>query len=160
MQKRIVTLEYEVRVAGKDGALLESSKERGPLRFVSGTGQLLPALEKRIDALAVGGEESGVIPAKEAFGDESVLPVKEIARKEFPAGEALEVGRIFEARAAGGESVRFKIVEAGKEVVKVRFLHALHDKDIAYRVKVLAVERADRPPSLPASVLELEEVND
>jgi FKBP-type peptidyl-prolyl cis-trans isomerase 2 len=158
MDKRIVSLEYELRVAGGD--LIESSAQRGPLRFVSGSGQLLPALEKRIEKLAADQEESGVIPAKEAFGDESLLPVREIPRREFPEGEKLEVGRIFEARAAGGEPIRFAIVGADAERVKVRYLHALHDKDIAYRIKVLAVEDARRPPAPPSSALGLEVVED
>lgn len=155
MLKRIVSLEYEIRVEG--GELLESSAQRGPLRFVSGTGQLLAALEKRIDKLKQDQEESGVIPAKEAFGDESQLPLKEIARREFPAGEKLEVGRVFEARAGGGERIRFVIVEETAEVVKVRYLHALHDKNIAYKIKVLATEDARMPPPLPPSAVDLVE---
>jgi FKBP-type peptidyl-prolyl cis-trans isomerase SlpA len=158
MAKRIVTLEYEIRIAG--GELLESSAQRGPLRFVSGTGQLLPALEQRIDKLGQDKEESGVLKAAEAFGDVSKLPTKTIPRSEFPASEKLDVGRIFEARAATGEQIRFVIVEAKKDAVQVRYLHPLHDKDIAYRVKVLAVEDARRPPALPAAALDLEIVEE
>jgi FKBP-type peptidyl-prolyl cis-trans isomerase 2 len=68
----------------------------------------------------------------------------------------LDVGRIFEAGTATGERIRFMVVEADDKAVKVRYLHALHDKDIAYRVKVLSVEDARRPPALPASLLDLE----
>ena len=155
MAKQIVTLEYEIKVA--DGAVLESSAQRGPLRFISGTGQLLPALEKRITKLKVDQEESGVIPAKEAFGDVSALPLKAIPRKEFPANEKLEAGRIFEARAASGEPVRFQVDHTDGETVHVRFLHPLHDKDIAYRVKVLSVEDAASPPAIPAAALGLQD---
>lgn len=152
MAKRIVTLEYELRIAG--GELLESSAQRGPLRFVSGTGQLLPALEKRIDELELDKEESGVLKAAEAFGDVSQLPVKAIPRNEFPASAKLEPGQSFEAKAANGQMIRFVIVEAGKDTVQVRYLHPLHDKDIAYRVKVLSIEAANRPPALPAGALD------
>lgn len=158
MQKRIVTLEYEIRIAG--GELLESSEKRGPLRFVSGSGQLLPALEERIDKLALDQEDSGVLKASEAFGDLSKLPVRAIPRSEFPASEKLEPGRIFEAGTATGERIRFQVVEADDAAVKVRYLHALHDKDIAYRVKVLSVEDARRPPALPASALDLEVIEE
>ena len=158
MHKRIVTLEYEIAVAG--GELLESSAQRGPLRFVSGTGQLLPALEQRIDTLGANQEESGVLKAAEAFGDVSRLPSKMIPRREFPASEQLDPGRIFEARTADGEPIRFVIVEAKKDAVEVRYLHPLHDKDIAYRVKVLAIEDAHRPPALPAAALDLEIVDE
>lgn len=155
MDKRIVSLEYEIKVAG--GELLESSAERGPLRFVAGSGRLLPALEKRIAKLAADQEESGVIKAAEAFGDVSALPLKTIARREFPADEKLDPNRIFEARAAGGEPIRFMVVKVDGDGVQVRFLHALHDKDIAYRVKVLAVEDASRPPPLPGAAVDLVE---
>lgn len=158
MDKRIVTLEYEIRVAG--GELLESSAQRGPLRFVSGTGQLLPALEQRVDKLGADQEESGVLKAAEAFGDVSQLPTKMIPRSEFPASDQLEVGRVFEARAATGEPIHFAIVEVTKDAVQVRYLHPLHDKDIAYRVKVLAIEDASRPPALPAAALDVEIVED
>lgn len=154
MHKRIVTLEYEIRIAG--GELLESSSQRGPLHFVSGTGQLMPALELRIDKLGADQEESGVLKAAEAFGDVSQLPIKMIPRSEFPATDQLEPGRVFEARTANGEPIRFAIVEATKDAVQVRYLHALHDKDIAYRIKVLAIEDARRPPALPAAALDLE----
>jgi FKBP-type peptidyl-prolyl cis-trans isomerase 2 len=158
MQKRIVTLEYEIRIAG--GELLESSEKRGPLRFVAGTGQLLPALEERIDKLGPDQEESGVLKAAQAFGDLSKLPVRAIPRNEFPASEKLEPGRIFEAKTATGEEIRFQIVEADDKAVQVRYLHRLHDKDIAYRVKVLSVEDAARPPALPPSALDLEVIEE
>ncbi|HEY2745036.1 MAG TPA: FKBP-type peptidyl-prolyl cis-trans isomerase [Polyangia bacterium] len=158
MQKRIVTLEYEIRIAG--GELLESSDKRGPLRFVSGSGQLLPALEERIDKLGLDQEESGVLKASEAFGDLSKLPVRAIPRSEFPASEKLDVGRIFEAGTATGEKVRLMVVESDATTVSVRYLHALHEKDIAYRVKVLSVEDANRPPALPASALDLEVIDE
>ena len=158
MRKRIVTLEYEIRIAG--GELIESSSQRGPLRFISGTGQLLSTLEQRIDKLGLDQEESGTLKAAEAFGDQSQLPVKSIPRSEFPADDKLEVGRIFEAHTATGESIRFVIVEATKEAVQVRYLHPLADKDIAYRVKVLSIEDANRPPALPIAALDVEIVDD
>jgi FKBP-type peptidyl-prolyl cis-trans isomerase SlyD len=155
VSKQIVTLEYEIKVA--DGPILESSAQRGPLRFISGTGQLLPALEKRITKLKENQEESGVIPAKEAFGDVSALPLKAIGRREFPPSEKLDAGRIFEAKAPNGEPVRFQVDHTDAENVHVRFLHPLHDKDIAYRVKVLSIEDAARPPAIPAAALGLQD---
>ena len=154
MAKRIVTLEYELKTAR--GELLESSAARGPLHFVAGTGQLLPALERRIDALKPGQEESGVLKAKDAFGDESQLPIKSIPRAEFPAGAKLERGQIFEAKAPTGDKIRFVIVDARPDAVDVRYLHPLHDEDVAYRIKVLSIEDARKPPALPPGALDLE----
>jgi hypothetical protein len=83
-----VRVDYELKVKGGD--VLESSAKSGPLTYVHGDGRMLPALERQLDGLAVGAEKKGTIPAAKAYGDESVLPIKEIPRKEFPAGEKLQ----------------------------------------------------------------------
>jgi FKBP-type peptidyl-prolyl cis-trans isomerase SlyD len=135
-----IRVEYELKVAGKGGEVIESSKRSGPLTYVHGEGKMLPGLEKRLEGMAAGEEKRGTIPAAEAFGTEASLPIKELPRKEFPKDEKLEVGRLFQARGPNGQPVSFKIVSEGKDVVKVRFLHPLVDKDIEFYVKVLMID--------------------
>ena len=142
-----VRLDYELKI--KDGAILESSQQTGPLQYVHGQGKFLAGLERKIEGCAVGDEKKGELPPAEAFGDESVLPIREIPRREFPESEKLTVGRIFEAKTAGPDMVRFKIVELEDKLVKVRFLHPLADKTLEYRVKILSID----PPRGRGSVL-------
>jgi FKBP-type peptidyl-prolyl cis-trans isomerase 2 len=152
-----IRIEYELKVKG--GAVLESSERTGPLEYVHGEHRLLPALERHLEGMAVGDDKRGEIPAKDAFGDESALPVRDIPRKEFPANEKLTVGRIFAANAPGQAAVRFKIVAVEAELVKVRFLHELADKDIEFRVKILGIvppgarRSVLRPPPPPADAI-------
>ena len=150
MKPPVLRLEYEIRT--KSGALLESSGERGPLEFVPGRRRLLPALEGVIARLRVGEEARGELEAAHAFGDESLLPTMEISRAEFPDGDAPEVGKRYEARTGGGESVRFRVLSASERFVKVRLLHPLADADLEYRFKLIAVEDG-RPPPLPARAI-------
>ena len=151
---KLVRIEYEIKVKGGD--VLESSEKTGPLEFIRGQGRLLPALEEKIATLKVGEEAKGILKAAEAFGNEKLLPITEILRKEFPKGEKIEVGRIFEARAAANQIIRFKIVEVTEDKAKARFLHPLADKDLEYRVKVLAIDVAGArkpPPPMPAAAI-------
>jgi FKBP-type peptidyl-prolyl cis-trans isomerase 2 len=148
----VLRLEYEIRTK-KNGEVLESSAERGPLEFVPGRRRLLPALEEVIAKLKVGEEASGELSAAHAFGDESVLPTMEIPRGEFPASETPETGKRYEAKTANGEPVRFRVLSTNEKFVHVRLLHPLADEDLVYRVKLLAVERPDLPPPVPASAV-------
>jgi FKBP-type peptidyl-prolyl cis-trans isomerase 2 len=154
MDQRVIRLEYELKVKGGD--LVESSAQRGPLELVLGQRRLLPVLEERIAKLAVGEEVTGELAAAEAFGNESLLPVKEIPVGEFPEGAELTAGRIFEAKGPDGQPVRFRIVEPLDASVKVIFLHPLAAADLEYRLKVLAIDEPRRrplPPPLPAHAI-------
>lgn len=153
-----VRLEYELKVKG--GQVIESSQKTGPIVYVHGAGKMLPGLEKRLEGMAIGDEKRGVIPATEAFGTEESLPTREVLRKEFPAGEKLEVGREFQAKEASGQVVTFRIVTVDADKVKVRFMHPLAGKDIEFYVKVLMIDDpASRtragiaPPPPPAEAL-------
>jgi FKBP-type peptidyl-prolyl cis-trans isomerase 2 len=148
MSPRILKLEYEIRVKGGD--VIESSEGRGPLEVVPGRRRLLPALETVIARLRVGDEARGALAAADAFGDEALLPTMEIARAEFPAGDAPEPGRRYEAKTADGAEVRLRVLSANERFVHVRLLHPLADADLEYRFKLIAVERPDLPPPLPA----------
>lgn len=153
-----VRLDYELKVKG--GEVIESSQRSGPIVYVHGAGKMLPGLEKRLEGMAIGDEKRGVIPAAEAFGTEESLPTREIPRKEFPAGEKLDLGREFQAKDAAGQPVSFKIVSFDGEKVKVRFLHPLAGKDIEFYVKVLMIDDPESrtratvaPPPPPAEAL-------
>jgi FKBP-type peptidyl-prolyl cis-trans isomerase 2 len=151
-----VQIEYELKIKGGD--VIESSARSGPLRYVQGQGKMLPGLERRLAGLSPGDERRGDIPAAEAFGSEESLPVKEMARGDFPKGAKLEVGAVFEARSATGDPVRMKVLAASADKVKVRFLHPLVGRDLEFRVKVLAVSDPARPaaPPPPPGLLELD----
>src|SRR5215467_1089433 len=152
-----VRLEYELKVKG--GEVVESSKKSGPIVYEHGAGKMLPALEKRLEGMAIGDEKRGVIPAAEAFGTEATQPTSEIPRSAFPKGEPLEAGRAFEAKGPQGQPVTFKIVQATDDKVTVRFLHPLMGKDLEFYVKVLMIDdptsrrrAAVAPPPPPSDV--------
>ena len=156
-----VELEYELKIKG--GAVLESSVRTGPLRYVHGDGKMLPGLEKRLDGLAPGDERNGEIPAREAFGTEEMLPIKEMPVSGFPSGVPLAAGSVFEGKdPALGSQVRFKILSITNDMAKVRLLHPLVGRDIEFRVKVLAVRDPsvrNVPPPVPGVVeLDPEEI--
>src|SRR5262245_64424771 len=96
-----VQIDYELSVKGGD--VIESSARSGPLRYVHGQGKMLPGLESRLMGLGPGDEKRGEIPAREAFGSEESLPVKEMVKADFPKDAKLEPGSVFEAKSATGE---------------------------------------------------------
>jgi FKBP-type peptidyl-prolyl cis-trans isomerase SlyD len=149
-----VRIDYELKV--KNGAVIESSAKSGPLRYTHGQGKMLAGLESRLEGLSPGDERKGEIPAREAFGTEDSLPLKDMSRRDFPAGTSFKPGVVFQAKGPRGEPVSFKVVSASAETVTVRLLHPLVGRDLEFRVKVLAVEDPRNAPPLPPGVVELD----
>ncbi|HVR01003.1 MAG TPA: peptidylprolyl isomerase [Polyangia bacterium] len=145
-----VQIDYEVSLKGGD--VIESSARSGPLRYVQGQGKMLPGLESRLVGMEPGQEKRGEIPAREAFGSEDALPIKEMPRRDFPKDAKLEPGSVFEAKSPTGAPLRLKIVSTTGDQVNVRLLHPLAGRDLLFRVKVLTVSDPSRPPPAPGVV--------
>ncbi len=162
----VVRIEYEIRV--KEGDVIESSTESGPVQYVHGDGKLLPALERRLEGMSAGQTLEGEIPAAEAVPEDKI-PTRTIPRAEFPAVGAIEVGSSFEAHLPGGRSVTLQVVAVDDKVVKARVMPPFAGKNLTFRVHVIRIEdplshtvsavRKPAPP-LPAEALKLEVLPD
>lgn len=147
-----VLIDHELRVVG--GEVIESSSKTGPLSYVQGSGRMLPGLEKRLEGHVAGDTLEGVVPAREAFGNEEMLPTTALPRAQFPKDATMSVGAVFEAKDAAGHPISFKVLETSDKEVRVRLLHPLAGKDISFKVKVLAVTETEAPPLPPGTLSE------
>jgi FKBP-type peptidyl-prolyl cis-trans isomerase 2 len=143
--KMMLHLEYAIRIKGGD--VIESSEERGPLVFVPGRRRLLPALEHIIATMSVGETRRGEIAARDAFGNEELLPLRTIPSGEFPDAAPPVIGQIYVARTVEeARPLRFKVCSIEGAEVNVRFLHPLGEHDIEYHLKLLEAQSLDPPP--------------
>jgi FKBP-type peptidyl-prolyl cis-trans isomerase 2 len=152
-----VRIEYQLKIKGGD--VIESSARSGPLQYVQGEGRMLAGLERRLEGLSPGEERTGEIPAGEAFGTEESLPIKAMARKDFPSGVTPSPGLVLQAKGPRGEAVSFKVITATVDEVTVRLLHPLVGRDLEFKVKVLSVTDPRHPagaPPLPPGIVELD----
>jgi len=146
-----VRIKVQLKVAG--GEVIEESA----VEYFQGGGTMLPGLESELEGLSAGDKKSGVIPAKKAFGSEQHQPTREIRRAEFPKDAKLEKGMQFQAKSEDGkQDVILRVEDAGSDIVKVRFVHPLADKDIAYQVEVIKVTDPT-PPPLPVEAIAKED---
>jgi FKBP-type peptidyl-prolyl cis-trans isomerase 2 len=130
--------------------------EDSVVEYVPGNGRMLPGLEEALTGLESGASKSGVLRAKEAFGNPALSPRKMMKRSEFPPEATLEAGGRFAAKGVNGVDVVLFIDRIDGEEVHVQLLHPLADKDIKYDVQVLSVTDP-APPPVPADALKLEE---
>jgi FKBP-type peptidyl-prolyl cis-trans isomerase 2 len=128
---KIVHFEYELRKKG--GEAIETSD----LHLIAGGGALLPPIEDLVMTLPVGREVYGELTAPEAFGNETLLPTRDIPLTEFPSDDPPTLGRVYIAKTVDGDPVRFRVLELTESDARVRLLHWLSDVDLEYRIKVI-----------------------
>jgi len=135
---RVVTLEYELHDDG--GTLLDSSRHAGPMRYLHGAGQLLPALENGLLGLEPGQRTEVTIPRDEAFGERDDDRMVEVASSELPPD--VRVGSVVTARDQAGRQFQLVVSSLGDDRAVLDGNHPLAGKNLVFSVKVLAVESA------------------
>jgi len=81
---RLITVEYEVR--DSDGTALTSSSETGPMRFIFGGGQVLPAIERALAGREPGESVVQAVSKTEGFGERDESRVMEVPRDRLEPG--------------------------------------------------------------------------
>ncbi len=147
---RKVKLKVDLAVAGGD------TLEKSTVEFTQGGGSMLVGIEKLLEGLEKGAKRDGVLKAKDAFGNPAMHPVKQMKRSEFPKDQTIKAGERFAASGANGMNVYLQIEKVDGDMVTVRFVHPLAEKDIKYSVEVIQVSDP-RPPPMPAAAFKLEE---
>ena len=144
-----LTLHY--RLAGPGGDIINTFKDK-PATLTLGTGELSPAVEKRLVGMEEGAHRTFEIPPGEAFGDRNPDMLQWVARKLLnEMGDPLE-------RYTAGDVVQFPtpdgmasyagcVVQVGNEgggdgqadAVLFDFNHPLAGQGVTFEVKVIGV---------------------
>ena len=138
---RVILLDYSVRVS--TGQVVEASVgSKGPIEYLHGSGQILPALERALEGLGEGDQAAFSIAPEDAYGERKVDNVVSLPRTLFPADVQLEKGLCLYAKASGGHSYPITVKEIQDEMVVVDLNHPLAGERLFFEVKICGVRPA------------------
>lgn len=141
--KSYVKIKYSVRVA--DGPFLKGAGEPEVMEFVTGYGQIIPGLEKRLLGHGPGAKLSFVIPPHECFGARHEELVIEKSRQDFhfPAGfepfPGMEIPLVCSTD-SGPETVR--ITEIRNDTIVIDLNHPLAGLSLKYNLEIIEARPA------------------
>jgi FKBP-type peptidyl-prolyl cis-trans isomerase 2/predicted Fe-Mo cluster-binding NifX family protein len=133
---RMVTLDYEV----KDGSgnLMDDSVTAGPMRFIFGSGQMLPAIEQAVAGLEPGASITKEVHSKDSFGDRDESRVIEAPREQLPPN--ITVGAVVTAQDTQGKQFPMTVIHVGDGTARLDGNHPLAGKDLVCCLTVKNVE--------------------
>jgi FKBP-type peptidyl-prolyl cis-trans isomerase SlpA len=144
-----LTLHY--RLAGPGGDIINTFKDK-PATLTLGTGELSPAVEKRLVGLEEGAHATFELPAGEAFGERNPEMVQWVARRLLnemgEPGEEYEVGEVVQFPTPDGlGQYAGSVQRVGKDgdgdgqsdAVLFDFNHPLAGQPVTFEVQVIGV---------------------
>ena len=128
------TISVHYRGTLNNGEEFDTSRDKEPISFVLGSGQLLQGFEDAVRGMAVGETKTFSIPPAEAYGEEGSTAPETVPLSALPEG--LEVGEEF----SPVEGVTGKVVAIQGEYAWVQVPHPLEGETLNFEIEVVDVQ--------------------
>lgn len=121
-----------------DGSVFDSSRDREPLEFTVGSGQVIPGFDDAVTGMQVGEEKSVTIPADEAYGPHRTDLFLSVDRSQFPDDMEPEIGQQLQI-SDGRQTFPVTIREVSDDHVVLDANHPLAGKDLTFNLELIDI---------------------
>ncbi len=145
-EARVVTIQYTLW--NEAGEVLDTSRDRGPVDYLHGAGELVPGLERALEGQAVGAKLRVTVSPEDGYGLRDPEGKREFPREEFPEDASFEPGEQIVVEDEEGEELDLWVLAADAHKVVLDLNHPLAGETLHFEVEVVGLR--------PASAEELE----
>jgi len=122
-----------------DGTVFDSSREREPLSFTLGKGQLIPGFENAVTGMKVGDTTTANIPSDQAYGPVREEMVARVEKDQFPEGMNPELGQQLQVPQQDGQMLIVTVTEVDDTHVTLDANHPLAGKDLTFDIELVEI---------------------
>jgi len=143
----MVSLIYELRENDSNGRIIETLDETRPLKFIYGTGRLLPVFESNINSLKSGDPFNFKLNSDSAYGEKREDMIIDVPISVFEMDGQLnedicKVGNEVPMTDSDGNPLTGVINEITESYVKMDFNHPMAGLDLYFTGKIVDVREA------------------
>lgn len=121
----------------KNGEVFDSSKDKEPLEFTLGEGQLIPGFEKAVVGMAIGDSANIDIPSDEAYGAEREDLIINVPKDQLPEDITPQVGMQLQVNQENGQPIPVRIKEVGETELTLDANHPLAGQDLNFEIELV-----------------------
>jgi len=121
-----------------NGEQFDSSADRDPLEFETGSGMVIPGFDSAVRDMEVGEKKTVTLPAAEAYGEIREEMVGDIPKANFPEGMELEVGMPLQMQGPQGP-LQAVVKEVKEDAVTIDANHPLAGKDLTFALELVEI---------------------
>ncbi|WDT73795.1 MAG: peptidylprolyl isomerase [Candidatus Manganitrophus sp.] len=123
----------------EDGTVFDTSREREPLPFTIGEGEVIPGFEEAVVGMNPGESKKVVIPAENAYGPRHEEMVLVVDRQNLPEGVDPQVGQQYQIPQSDGQSIVVTVTDASDSSVTLDGNHPLAGRELTFEIELLEV---------------------
>jgi len=146
-ENKVVALSYELKEDNAGGQVLEVTDDARPLKFVYGSGMLLPDFESNIAGLKVGDKFQFTLTPDQAYGNADTQAIINLSKDVFAIDgvvreDLLFIGNVIPMRNNEGMPLNGKVVNVSDAQVTLDFNHPMAGKSLHFSGSVLEIREA------------------
>lgn len=122
-----------------DGRVFDTSKDRDPLEFKVGEGQIIPGFEQGVVGMEVGETRDIEVAPENAYGSRQEELVMEVPVGEFPDHIEPEVGMQLQIKQQDGTPFGVVITDVADEAVTLDANHPLAGQTLYFQVELVEI---------------------
>ena len=123
----------------QDGTTFDTSRERDPLQFTVGGGEIIPGLDAAVEGMEPGETKTVKVPATDAYGAHDPSRVQTVAREQIPENIPTDPGTQLEVQTQTGQRVPVMVTQATDGEVTLDANHPLAGRDLTFDVELVEI---------------------
>jgi peptidylprolyl isomerase len=132
-----VKVHYTGRLS--DGTIFDSSRDREPLEFTLGIGEVIPGFEQAVLGMEPGEVKTVTIPAEDAYGPRREDMIIEVSRDQVAPDLQLAIGQQLQLRLQDGRVIPVTVADLTEETVTIDANHPLAGEDLTFEIELVAI---------------------
>ncbi len=132
----VVAIDYTLTV---DGEIIDSTKDREPLEFLQGHGNIIQGLEAEMLGMAIGESKDVAVSPEDGYGESDEEAFLEIPTNQFPENIPAELGIELEIQDDEGKPAYARIEKIENNMALLNFNHPLAGKKLYFAVTVISL---------------------
>jgi peptidylprolyl isomerase len=123
----------------KDGSVFDTSRDRDPLQFKIGEGEIIPGFEKAVIGMEVEDTKTIKIPSDEAYGPHREDLVLVIDRSDLPDEVPAKVSTQVKLRLPNNKATLATITQVTTEKITLDANHPLAGMDLTFSIELMEI---------------------
>lgn len=122
------------------GEVFDSSRDREPLEFTIGAGQMIPGFENAVREMELHEVKKVTIPSSEAYGDVEENMIQKIDKSQLPESIKPEVGQQLVSNLPNGQQMVVKVTEVEENSITIDANHPLAGQDLTFEIELVNIK--------------------